>query len=352
MRRAAELSGAASAGLVMLKPGPPALSSVWAGRWNRSQRQAALDLARDSVSRIEPLQSGGLVAVPLVMRGRCLASLVLSGPSNGRALGRASLRDAGVSAVVHEATFDMIAWEATTDSLTLLANNRAIRASLDAALSQGALSLLMIDVDHFRLYNERFGHESANLALQRVGRAISVAAGPSAQVGRYGGEEFLVVLPGASPLGAVQTAERIRAQVEGDEGLPAPATVSVGCAHAPAHDRRAEGLLRAADSAMYTAKRNGRNRVEVFEPGMQDGCTEVSATPITELAEALRRIEEIQAEVAKAAEEAGLDVQQRRLLVASRIVGLATSDGSDDGAALASGLLGQLAPQGRRRRSA
>ena len=129
------------------------------------------------------------------------------------------------------------------------------------------LALLLIDVDHFKSFNDRFGHPAGDACLRAVVAAVREAGlRPSDFVARYGGEEFVVVLPACDIAGAATVAERIRLQVERlherDPALVAPVSVSIGlAAMCDARDSTPADLLRAADQAMYDAKDNGRNQV-------------------------------------------------------------------------------------------
>jgi len=124
--------------------------------------------------------------------------------------------------------------------------------------------LALLDVDHFKAFNDRFGHPRGDEALVHVARAIASRCRAHDIVARYGGEEFAVVLPEASIEGALAFGEKIRESVEttgfgpsGREEL----TVSVGLAVLPAHARGATDLVQRADGELYRAKGLGRNRV-------------------------------------------------------------------------------------------
>jgi diguanylate cyclase (GGDEF)-like protein/PAS domain S-box-containing protein len=170
-----------------------------------------------------------------------------------------------------------LAW---TDSLTGLSNRRAFDERLAAewifaSQHQAPLSLLLLDVDHFKSYNDTYGHQMGDEALRRVALAIGECARLSGDLAaRYGGEEFVVVLPRADAARAWEVAERIRAQVEdlqlehsrSESGI---VTLSIGVSSA---DRvagtDAETLLAAADGALYAAKRGGRNRISFAASGV------------------------------------------------------------------------------------
>jgi two-component system cell cycle response regulator len=130
------------------------------------------------------------------------------------------------------------------------------------------LALLMVDVDHFKSVNDRFGHASGDRALRLIADSLRVNTRVFDSVARYGGEEFVVVMPGTSPEEAAAAAERLRSAVEEIEFNPldttrSPLTVSVGVACTPIANASPELLLQAADAALYDAKHNGRNRVEM-----------------------------------------------------------------------------------------
>ena len=149
------------------------------------------------------------------------------------------------------------------------ARRAAQKHAFDGAPDDAAhLALLLIDVDHFKDFNDRFGHPAGDACLRAVVGAVRDAGlRPSDFVARYGGEEFVVVLPACDIEGAAHVAERIRRQVEAlhgkaDSPIAAPVSVSIGlAAMCDARDSTPADLLRAADLAMYDAKHNGRNQV-------------------------------------------------------------------------------------------
>jgi diguanylate cyclase (GGDEF)-like protein len=157
-----------------------------------------------------------------------------------------------------------------TDELTGVANRRSFDRWLEQALDAGTgVGLLMIDVDHFKDYNDGYGHVAGDACLQQVSALLAyLLAGTSARLARYGGEEFAVILPAADGPTSAAIAERIRGAVHarGFEHRHTPGghlTLSVGVACADAGDRDAESLVRDADNALYAAKHGGRNRVRL-----------------------------------------------------------------------------------------
>jgi diguanylate cyclase (GGDEF)-like protein/PAS domain S-box-containing protein len=173
----------------------------------------------------------------------------------------------------------VLAAQAKTDSLTGLANRRHFDESLDfewsRAMRTGSkLSLLMIDVDRFKLYNDRYGHQQGDTCLKAISDGIARGARrPGDLVARYGGEEIVVLLPDTDEPGTLEIGERIRASIETnalqhEDNLPwGVATASIGTATLEPDAiecREASQLIALADQALYDAKRAGRNRVVSF----------------------------------------------------------------------------------------
>jgi len=185
--------------------------------------------------------------------------------------------------------------QATTDGLTGLYNHRyldsAIEHEVATALRYGtAMSVLMIDIDDFKPFNDTFGHPQGDKLLRRIAGLLTGATRDNVDVVcRYGGEEFCIVLPNTATAGAECLADRLRGAIESDtraaedvaeairqateaevfEGFPsrrdARITVSIGVASLPAHGTSAGELLAKADMALYMSKRSGKNRVSVYE---------------------------------------------------------------------------------------
>ena len=159
---------------------------------------------------------------------------------------------------------------AATDALTGLPNKRACADTLKrmvahAGRSVAPLSALLLDLDHFKQINDTFGHGIGDDALAAVGGVIAENLRTSDFAGRYGGEEFVVLLPDTDHEGAAQAAEKLRANIARLEvaGLERQMTASIGLACYPMDAGDADTLVRMADRALYAAKNAGRNRVEV-----------------------------------------------------------------------------------------
>ena len=155
---------------------------------------------------------------------------------------------------------------ATTDGLTGLRNNRAFRTFLEREFSlacryQSPLSVILLDVDRFKMYNDTYGHPAGDEVLRGVARVLQDVARETDYVARYGGEEFVVVLPQTDREGAAVVAERMRAALEAYSWPCAPVTASFGVALRQPLHQNMEALISDADHALYDAKHTGRNRV-------------------------------------------------------------------------------------------
>jgi diguanylate cyclase (GGDEF)-like protein len=171
------------------------------------------------------------------------------------------------------ATNDRLTVIASIDMLSGLANRRGFQSRLDfewmkAQQYDSALSLLMIDVDHFKLFNDTYGHPEGDVCLSRLGETLAgIAAETMGFAGRYGGEEFCLLLPNTDAARALEIGETVRAAVQAlamphATSLYQAVTVSVGVACAKPNDAQQPGdLIEAADAALYAAKHRGRNAV-------------------------------------------------------------------------------------------
>jgi diguanylate cyclase len=159
---------------------------------------------------------------------------------------------------------------AGTDPLTGQHNRRAMSELLEqlhqqAGLARSRLSVVMLDIDHFKAINDRYGHQAGDRVLQEVARVLKLHLRAEDHLARWGGEEFLAVLPGADAGSVRRITERLR---EGVESLRVPiggfqvrVTCSLGVASCGPRMASLDRLIREADSALYRAKRSGRNRV-------------------------------------------------------------------------------------------
>ena len=156
-----------------------------------------------------------------------------------------------------------------TDSLTRVANRRAFDVRVDDAFEHARrydrpLSLVLVDIDHFKSINDTHGHDAGDRVLRRVADVLGDGSRHSDFVARIGGEEFAVLLPETPLFEAMQFGEKLRCNIAIAAMTTGPVTISLGIANMP-HSRVASSseLFRAADQALYRAKANGRNRVEM-----------------------------------------------------------------------------------------
>jgi diguanylate cyclase (GGDEF)-like protein len=167
--------------------------------------------------------------------------------------------------------------QARRDSLTMVYNHGFLLRRLGEAIAgaraeEAPVSLIMLDIDHFKVYNDTYGHVIGDEALRLTVQAIRAHVKATDTVGRWGGEEFGIVLPGASADAALRIAQRVRETLAGlklSDGhggtLPNP-TVSQGVAAYPAHAADADSLVNRADAALYQAKSLGRDQVVLAAP--------------------------------------------------------------------------------------
>jgi len=165
--------------------------------------------------------------------------------------------------------------QAIRDALTGLFNRRYLEETLTRELSRArrnrhSVAVMMIDLDHLKLFNDRYGHEAGDVLLHEVGMVLQQNVRVEDVVCRYGGDEFAIVLPDADLQSAARRAQEIADRVKERRieyrGRPlGESTISVGVAASPEHGDRSDELIRAADQALYAAKRAGRDRVQVAE---------------------------------------------------------------------------------------
>ena len=180
----------------------------------------------------------------------------------------------GFMLMVNERLSAELTRRAALDPLTGAYNRRTLAELADRGIAQArrdgtGYGVLLLDVDHFKRINDTLGHAAGDDALQRLVCVLRDGMRAQDTLGRMGGEEFIVLLPGVSAAQARSAAERLRVEVEQARpvlaGTPWPMTVSIGVA-TWAGDADFESLLRRADAAMYEAKREGRNRIAVGDP--------------------------------------------------------------------------------------
>lgn len=175
---------------------------------------------------------------------------------------------------------ERVSEQAFTDSLTGIPNKRHFDDWLEREVARagrfgGELSLILLDIDDFKVINDTAGHQQGDRVLERIGRLLEAQSRAVDLAARYGGEEFVLALPGTGRDGAVEVAERLRSAIEASPveamggGAPASVTASLGVGTLPADGEDSRELIAAADRALYGAKRTGKNRV--VAAGLDEG---------------------------------------------------------------------------------
>ena len=249
-----------------------------------SQGRTAARALVDAV-RLRETSAGAPLDIGLALTGACLAGLWAATPS-------AVLLGLGPILLVHASLWvPALRHRSRIDPKTGLLNFEHLRRSLDSMIETARrddtqLSVVMLDLDHLRLVNNRHGHLMGDELIVAVAKVLSDCVTDRGVAGRFGGEEFCLVLPGATAEQATQVAEEARKAVAALEVLPADSrllhpSISAGVATFPEHALDGKGLMSAADTALYDAKLGGRNRVRTV---VLDGAGELRthATPGTD----------------------------------------------------------------------
>jgi diguanylate cyclase (GGDEF)-like protein len=223
---------------------------------------------------------GTSCCVPLTVGGEVIGSVLLSRPAPYSEAEEQRIRESvGQAAPVLANLRNLAVAEirAATDGLTGLPNKRAVTDALkrtfaQAATTQSPLALLLLDLDHFKQVNDQRGHPVGDQVLASVGATLRGTLRTRDFAGRNGGEEFAILLPDTGIIDALEIAERIRSAIAeiALPGTDVSVTASIGVAVFPDHVSTPDRLERLADAALYLAKRQGRNRVELAEssPGV------------------------------------------------------------------------------------
>jgi len=245
-----------------------AVEDCWAMR--RGQPHEVLDpggslLCRHYVRR----PATGYLCVPLTVQGETLGVLCLIGLSTGKG----DTRNGQTSLAV---TVGEDIDQATRDPLTGLYNRRYLEETLARELHRTTreslpLCVAMLDLDFLKKYNDTFGHEGGDRILRELGRLLREKLRKSDISCRFGGEEFVLVLPGSTLADAYTRVDQIRLlvkdlQLRHNDQILGRLTLSAGIAASPDHGSSAKELLEAADAALYAAKRAGRDRVVAYKP--------------------------------------------------------------------------------------
>ncbi len=235
--------------------------------------------------------------VPLVDKGNVIGLLLVRSDDVSRGWAEKELlllhtvADQLTVAVNQAHMFAEMQQQAETDSLTGCYNRRPFELRLDQNLQLAtrmceSFSLVMMDLDNFKQVNDRAGHEAGDVALCMLADILGTSLRAVDTAARFGGDEFVIILPQADSEGALLVAERLRKRIEQID-VPGfgPVTCSFGIATFPNHASSRNGLLEAADRALYDAKSAGRNRVSVF-----DISSFANNGPSVEMVDALQRL--------------------------------------------------------------
>ena len=235
----------------------------------------------------EPFQScelcgttaGAALCVPSLVGGEVIGSLLVLKPrafKTGECEGVTATVGQAAPVLANLRNLAIAEHRAATDPLTRLPNARSVQESLIRMVAQShrtrsPLSAIVVDLDHFKALNDRHGHQAGDEVLEVFGATLRRGVRASDFAGRWGGEEFVVLLHDTDLEGALLAAETMRASFDGLEvpGVNASITASLGIATLPDHATDGPALIRAADRALYCAKTAGRNRVAAAVPAEQ-----------------------------------------------------------------------------------
>ncbi len=254
--------------------------------WVAEKQEPVLlhDISRDPrFSHLVPRRElRSAMCVPLVSKGKTLGVLNVSTKGGTNVFDYddldllVALAAHATVALVNARLFDEIQRASITDGLTNLFNARHFHEQLEAEIVRAKrygypVSLFMFDIDHFKQYNDTFGHLEGDRVLRDIGTFVLEEVRRSDVPARYGGEEFMIMLPHTFKPDAIRIAnrvrERLKQRVAGPEAAPdTPPSISGGVATFPDDAQDAEGLLRAADLALYRAKASGRDCIRTAEP--------------------------------------------------------------------------------------
>ncbi len=220
----------------------------------------------------QAVEISGLVLAPVSAGGEPLGLLVLRGGAGGTE-SAARFASEIAYALKRVMLFRQVEWLSLTDGLTGLWRRGALDEKVREEIRRAAafkttMGFMIADIDHFKRLNDTYGHQFGDAVLRRVAQLLKAGVYETDFVGRYGGEEFGIVLPRADSAGLLRKAETMRARIEAEifsQGLEkVRLTISIGIAHFPRDGRTPEELIAGADKALYAAKESGRNRVVDF----------------------------------------------------------------------------------------
>ena len=256
-------------------------------------RTARLHVSRAGLDQLVPCDicsrcPGTSTCAPLAVGGEIVGSVFVNRDQPPDADDERRFHDSIIQAtpvLTNLRNLALAEMQASADSLTGLPNKRSVQVEVTRMVAQAnravtPLAALTLDIDHFKRVNDTYGHGRGDEVLAAVGGILQAVLRTSDSAGRTGGEEFLVLLPSTDLDGALAVAENIREGFAGIRALEVdePITVSIEIAVLPRHATDAEGLQRSADRALYLAKANGRDRIEL-SPENQDVAERAYALP-------------------------------------------------------------------------
>jgi len=267
---------------------PAAVDSVVRQAWDtRAPRlRRKLDPVDDAYLAALMPDAHNVAVIPLFAEGRPIGAIVVEHSGRTQRIERRVLATLGQFAA-HTSLALRNAWSlheirkmASTDGLTGIANRRTFEEVLEREISRARrngeqVTLVLLDIDHFKKLNDTHGHQTGDDVLRATGAALASQCRDFDTAARYGGEEFVVILPSCSPRESLVAGDRLRTAIAAAD-LPVEVTASAGVATFPTHASDPQGLIKAADEALYESKRSGRDRVtrsrrspapdEVFTP--------------------------------------------------------------------------------------
>jgi len=265
-------------------------------------RRSSLYVTDDVAARLAfrcpvyPVETGTLACIPLVALGETVGAIHLHWTERQELslpvrLAMMRVSEHSALSIANRRLLLALRGQANTDGRTGLTNSRAfdeaVQRRLAARSKSERASILMLDLDHFKDFNDRYGHPAGDEALRVFAQLLETSIREQDLAARYGGEEFAVYLAGLGMAEAAEVAERVRERIETTiiplgPGKTGRLTVSIGISAAPDDGAELVTLLRAADEALYRAKLAGRNRVVTRDPGSDAVATAgVDAAPAT-----------------------------------------------------------------------
>jgi diguanylate cyclase (GGDEF)-like protein len=267
---------------------PAAPTDCWAFRRGAAHR--VVPGAATVPCRHPGADGDSYLCLPLLAHGESLGVFCISpAPDAARTARAERLADQIGLAIANLRLRDSLRTQAVRDGLTGLYNRRYFEEAADRELArakrhQRELSMMVLDVDHFKRFNDSHGHDAGDFLLREVGQLLRSSVRQSDTACRHGGEEFVLILPESSPAEALRRANQIRESFH-RLGLShmgnslGPVTVSIGIAAYPDHGDQRDAILRSADAALYTAKREGRDRALIAPSNLANGGAEPQAAP-------------------------------------------------------------------------